>query len=611
MCGIIGIVWNNKGKHMRIGNAIYDALSRLEYRGYDSVGLAVISKNEQVRIEKDKGKIGEVGQKLQFKNIDGYTAIGHSRWATHGPPSLENSHPHKSMNGKIAVVHNGIIENFISLKEELEGYGFVFQSQTDTELIPHFLEWKISGGLTMLDAIKELTKAIKGTYALVITHVDEPNRIYALRKDNPLVLGISENANYCASDIPAFLEYTKNVIILRDNELAILEPDTYDIRKMPEMKPVNRKPHQVTWTAEAAQKGGFPHFMLKEIHEQSKVLGFQLATQQTIFPEIAEMVHEAEKVILVAAGTAHYASLNAYHTFPKMGGKLVLPCIAAEWDAVKSLVDDDTLILAVSQSGETLDTMKAIKDARVKNARVASIVNVTGSSLTTISDKVAYIHAGPEIGVAATKTYTAQSYATSRIAYHLAQLTGNLDSNELQEFSTVINTIPETVQKIVAKTESHARDLSNWFKQKHSAFYLGRGISHVTALEGALKMKEISYLHAEAYPAGESKHGPIALVEDDYPVVFSIPLDETRDKMLGSVQEMAARGARTIGIIDEADKEMSKVLSHYFTIPKGFSNFLTPISYIIPQQLLAYYTSVKKGANPDMPRNLAKSVTVE
>jgi glucosamine--fructose-6-phosphate aminotransferase (isomerizing) len=383
------------------------------------------------------------------------------------------------------------------------------------------------------------------------------------------------------------------------------------IMSIPKGVEIKRKPHKVTWTAEAAQKGGFPHHMLKEIHEQSRVLGTQIATQDTSIEKLGKVMAEASKIVLVAAGTAHYASLNAYHTFPKFGGPIVLPCIAAEWNTVAPLVDNDTVVLAVSQSGETLDTMKAVKDAKERGARISSIVNVTGSSLTTISDDVVYIHAGPEIGVAATKTYTAQSLAVWRIANSLLKHTQELDNQEIAAFDTALENISRSVNRIIRNNEAKARDLSNWFSSKSSSFYLGRGISHGTALEGALKMKEISYIHAEAYPAGESKHGPIALVEEDYPVVFTIPTDETRDKMMGSVQEMTARGARTLGIIEEGDNEMKATLSHYFSIPTGFSEYLSPIAYIIPQQLLAYYTSTKRRFNPDRPRNLAKSVTVE
>ncbi|MHA2170093.1 MAG: glutamine--fructose-6-phosphate transaminase (isomerizing) [Candidatus Kariarchaeaceae archaeon] len=608
MCGIIGITQH--GPNGYIGKSIYDALTRLEYRGYDSVGIAVIS-SQEIEVKKDKGAIREVGSKLEFEKITGNTAIGHSRWATHGAPSKTNAHPHVSMNGEVAVVHNGIIENFNELREELLQDGYTFVSQTDTEIIPHFLSQQLQKGKTMLSAFQALTARIQGTYAIVVGHTREPDRLYALRKDNPLVIGVGKQEMYCASDIPAFLPWTNKLITLKDDELAILDPQHYEILKLPEAKAITREPHHVTWSAEAAQKGGFPHHMLKEIHEQSRVLETQLRTQDDIIARIAQKIASAKKIVTVAAGTAYYASLNLYHTIPRYGGPLVIPSIAAEWDAINPIIDEDTVVIAVSQSGETLDTMKAVKDAKTRGAKIISVVNITGSSLTRISDDVVYIHAGPEIGVAATKTFTAQSLALWRLAYNLAEFTGQLDPDELTSFHTAFNTLSRGVNRIIRINEATTRDLATWFSQKSSAFYLGRGISHISALEGALKMKEISYIHAEAYPAGESKHGPIALIEDDYPVVFTIPSDHTRDKMMGSVQEMMARGARTIGIIEEDDKEMKTTLDHYFSIPKGFSEYLSTLTYVVPQQLFAYYTSKNRGYNPDRPRNLAKSVTVE
>ena len=374
---------------------------------------------------------------------------------------------------------------------------------------------------------------------------------------------------------------------------------------------MERKPRRVTWTAEAAQKAGFPHFMLKEIHEQPKILQTQLSTQKTDFENLGKIIYNSNRVLLVAAGTAHYASLNAHQTFSQFGGPITIPTIAAEWDTIKHIVDEDTLVLAVSQSGETLDTIKAIKDAKEHNATIASVVNVTGSSITELSDHVVYIHAGPEIGVAATKTFSAQSLAIWRLSFEIAKLSGNIDSNELSQFQLAFQQLGPSINQFIRSNEAKINNLSQWFKTKSSSFYLGRGTGYIAALEGALKMKEISYIHAEAYPAGESKHGPIALVEKDFPIVFSIPNDNTRQKMMGSVQEMNAREATTIGIIEETDKEMKSVLNHYFEIPSTFNNYLSPIIYNIPQQLLAYYTSSNRGYNPDMPRNLAKSVTVE
>lgn len=608
MCGIIGVTQQD---HSGSGKVVYEALTRLEYRGYDSVGIAIIEPDGKIKVEKDKGAIEEVGTRLAFPNLMGTVAIGHSRWATHGPPSKENAHPHTSKSQRVAVVHNGIIENFYELKKDLVDLGYEFKSETDTEVLPHLMEHLLSSGLEVLEAIKELIQRIKGTFAIVMMTTDEPNRIYAFRRDNPLVLGIGENKNYCASDIPAFLPYTNKVIVLRDNELAILEPNNYELLDLNTWKPITRKPKKITWTAEAAQKAGFPHFMLKEIHEQPRVLSTQLSTQHDELLKATELLDQAEKVILVAAGTAYHASLTAYYTLPRYAKLPVIPCIAAEWDNIKELVDDKTLLLTVSQSGETLDTIKAVKDGINRGAKVLAVVNVTDSTLTRLADQVYYIHAGPEIGVAATKTYTGQSFAIWRIIYEYLRVRELVPPELLVEYSEAIKNTPDTVTHLIQKYEIKAKEIAKWLATKNSAFYLGRGISFVSAAEGALKMKEIAYIHAEAYPAGESKHGPIALVEDDYPIVFTVPNDQTREKMMGSVQEMKARGATTIGIVEEGDEEILSVLDHVFVIPKGLSNFVSTIAYQIPQQLLAYYTTTQRGFDPDRPRNLAKSVTVE
>ncbi|RMG32025.1 MAG: glutamine--fructose-6-phosphate transaminase (isomerizing) [Methanobacteriota archaeon] len=608
MCGIIGITQHTCEN---TGKMVYEALTRLEYRGYDSVGMAIIDPQNNLVVQKDKGSIEEVGQKLDFSSYMGYTAIGHSRWATHGPPSQKNAHPHVSQHKRVAVVHNGIIENFLELKKDLMDLGYNFVSDTDTEVIPHLMEYFLSQGMSPLEGIRELVKTIKGTFAIVMTIIDEPDTIYAFRRDNPLVLGIGENENFCASDIPAFLPYTNKVIILKDDELAILKPDSYKIIDLKSGDVLPRKPKEINWTAEAAQKGGFPHFMLKEIHEQPKVLRTQLATQEDQLEEVADKILAAEKILVVAAGTAYYAALPAYYLFPQLAKKVVVPVISAEWDAVSPIIDEKTVVIASSQSGETLDTIRAVKDAISRKATIIAVVNVVDSTLTRYADHVIYIHTGPEIGVAATKTYSGLNLAINRIAYHVALKSGALNDEELQEFEQAIQNLPDTIEQVIMEHEIRAKELSNWLKQKSSAFYLGRGPSLPTACEGALKMKEIAYLHAEAYPAGESKHGPIALIENDFPVIFTIPNDSTRRKMMGSVQEMKARGAKTIGIIEEGDEEIKQVLDHYFEIPKGYSKYLSSIVYEIPQQMLAYYTATLKGLNPDKPRNLSKSVTVE
>jgi len=609
MCGIIGITKTKKTNNL-IGSQIYEALTRLEYRGYDSVGMAVISK-DGIELAKDKGSINEVGEKLNFNEYEGSTAIGHSRWATHGAVEKRNAHPHKSNDGRVVVVHNGIIENFMQLKKELQIKGVIFESDTDTEIIPNLIEMYLKEGMSMVKAIISLIDKIEGTYALVISSSEEPDKIYVIRKDNPLVIGITEDAMFCASDIPAFLPWTREVIILKDLEIAILEPGNLEIISAVNEQLIVRKSHEVTWDAEAAQKGGYPHFMIKEIHEQEKVLRVQLKTQNENIELAANMIQKANKVILVAAGSAYYASLNAYYNFINLANKVVIPCVAAEWSSIENIVDENSIIISVSQSGETLDTIKAIKSAKTKGAKIIAVVNVVGSTLTQISDLNLYIHSGPEIGVAATKTFSSQSLMIWRIGFELAKINGSLTDTELKKFENNLKDIPKKISEIIKRNEAKIRDISNYMYEQKSAFYLGRDISLISAYEGALKIKEIAYIHAEGYPAGESKHGPIALIEDGFPVVFTIPKDYTRDKMMGSVQEMAARGALTIGIIEEGDDEMIEVLDHYIEIPKGYSKFVSSIAYNIPLQLLAYYTSVKRGLNPDRPRNLAKSVTVE
>ena len=607
MCGIIGITQHVPNGS---GNIIYEGLTRLEYRGYDSVGLAIINENCEIEIAKDKGAITEVGTDLHFSDYKGKVAIGHSRWATHGPPSQENAHPHLSMGGKVAVVHNGIIENFLEIKSMLKSQGVVFKSETDTEVLPNLMEHYLNQGMEVFDAIKELIATIKGTFAIVMITTADPDKIYTFRRDNPLVIGVSKGENYCASDIPAFLPYTNKVIVLKDDELAILDPDSVTIYDLKTWQRKERSPKTINWTAEAAQKGGYPHFMLKEIHEQQKVLTTQLSTQQAEIERAAEFF-EKEKIILVAAGTAFHASLSAYYTFQKYAGKIVIPCIAAEWDSVKAVVDGSALIVACSQSGETLDTIKAVKEAKQRGADVLAVVNVTDSTLTRIADHVVYIHAGPEIGVAATKTYTTLDFAIWRIFYEYSKKHQLFSPEEMQEFKTAIERTPEIVANVVQRYEAQSRKVAEWMASKRSIYYLGRGISYVSSLEGALKIKEISYVHAEAFPAGESKHGPIALIEDDFPVVFTIPNDDSRDKMMGSVQEMKARGATAVGVIEEGDEEMKSQLDYVFEIPKGISKFLPTVGYQIPMQFLAYFTSIARGYNPDRPRNLAKSVTVE
>ncbi len=607
MCGIVGIVQRDTNK---IGKNIIDSLKKLEYRGYDSVGIATID-NNQVRVSKEEGKITEVIEKIQLDDLHGKIAIGHTRWATHGPPSKENSHPHTDCKNEIAVIHNGIIENFQSLKENLVAQGHVFRSETDTEIIPHLIEQLMQEEqMDLKDAIIQTIRKLEGTFAICVLSSLEPDKIYCAKRDSPLVLGINADRMFCASDIPAFLSHTQQVVLLHDDEFVTLSHDGYEIINFTNMKKVERRPYIVSWKPEMAQKGGFPHFMLKEIHEQSSSLADYIRIKQPSLHKIAEKIYDAKKVFLLAAGTAHYSTLTGENLIRKYAKKACSSIIASEYDSISPLIDEDTIILPVSQSGETMDTIMAIKDAKKLGAKVLSAVNVIGSSITRHSDEVLYLYAGPEIGVAATKTYTAQTLSMWDIGLEIGRISGELGKNEYDEARKLYKKIPSVVKQTIVRSEARTNRIASWFAEKNSSFYLGRGINLQTANEGALKMKEIAYIHSEAYPAGESKHGPIALIEDDYPVVFIAPKDQTHKRMIGNIMEMKARGATTIGVVEEGDKEIGELVKWKMEIPKGYSEMITTIPYVIPMQLLAYYTAVKRGNNPDMPKNLSKSVTV-
>ena len=608
MCGIIGIA---QKESKNSGRVIYDGLVKLEYRGYDSVGMAIINEDNTIKLLKDKGGAKEVGKALKFEEYHGKVAIGHSRWATHGPPSKINAHPHLSSNGKFAVIHNGIIENYMEIKKELIKKGFKFISQTDTEVIPNLLESYVDEGCTTLQAIKKLIQIIEGTYAIVLISLLENDKIFAFKKDNPLVVGIGQGKNYCASDIPAFLNYTNRVVVIKDDELVILMADGIQILETKNWTTVNPEIRKISWNVEAAQKGGYPHFMIKEIHEQPAVVKAQLGTQEDKLEKAVELINGAEKIVVTGAGSAYIAGLVAYYTISKFTGKAVLPCIASEWASINPILKENDLVIGVSQSGETLDTIKALKKAKESKAKIITIVNTVDSSITRIANLILYTHAGPEICVAATKTYLTIDLFIWRIAFACAKNNNKLIPKEREEFMYSFSVIDKIIGDLVQKYEAYAKEVSEKLKDKTSIYYLGKGISYLTAEEGALKIKEIAYIHAEAYPAGESKHGPIAMIEKGFPVIFVAPNDTTRRKMTGSIQEMKARGAMTIGIIEEGDEELIQLFDYYFEINPAVSNYLSTLAYQIPLQLIAYYTSILKGNNPDRPRNLAKSVTVE
>lgn len=605
MCGIVGVA----DKSRPVSPIINEALQRLEYRGYDSAGIATIYRNK-LFIKKDKGKIKEIHEKQNLNNLLGTVGIGHTRWATHGFPSKINAHPHIDCKNEIAVVHNGIIENFIELREELEER-HKFVSETDTEVIPHLIEEIITKDkFSLHKATRTALQKIRGNYALIIIYVKEPHKLILARNGSPLVIGNGENANYCASDIPALLPFTRKVVLLNDGEMATVSCDEISIETINGGVVVEPKIFDVSWTLEMAQKGGYPHFMLKEIHEQPSALNSTLMIRSEIIDKIAEALNGSERIYITAAGTSNHAGLAGKYMLSKLAAVRSQAIISSEFqESTVNLIDAGTTILAISQSGETADTINAVKFAKNNGAKIISITNVIGSTLSRLSNLTFYTQAGPEIGVAATKTFIVQLASLALITLQLADIVGTLNGSEIKKLKGELLQTPRLIEKTIKKQESRIRDIAYEFANKQNFLFLGRGISTITAMEGSLKLKEIAYIHSEAYPAGESKHGPIALIESGFPVVFLTPLDETHEKIIGNVMEMKAREATIISIADEKDYEMQKLSHKMIGMPSTPTPF-SPIIYVIPLQLFAYYSATKRGHDPDKPRNLAKSVTV-
>jgi glucosamine--fructose-6-phosphate aminotransferase (isomerizing) len=606
MCGIAACALRD-GK---VGAVLYDSLKRLEYRGYDSVGEATVIGGKIV-VKKDKGKIDEVEAELHISDLTGAVGIGHTRWATHGRPAQENAHPHTDCKEQVAVVHNGIIENYMPLRQELEAAGHEFKSRTDTEVVAHLVEEILKSGVGFVEAVRLAANRLDGAYALAFICSLEPNKVVGVRKESPLVVGTGTDGNYCASDIPAFLPRTKRAILLEDDEMAVLTADSVKLFKVDSGEQVTRAPFQVDWSVETAVKTGYPHFMLKEIHEQPLSIRNALRTHPIYLELMASAINRAKKVFLLACGTSYHACLAASYAFSNLAKVAVTPVIASEFiDSCGMLIDADTVILAVSQSGETADTLSAVRSAKDRGATILGISNVMGSTLTRLSDVYIGQNSGPEVGVAATKTFTAQVSILLKLAVALAQKREVISKSELESIENGFDQLPEWVSTFLDTQQEQVRYIVEKYSDRRSFCFLGRGISVATALEGRLKLLELSYLPAIAYPAGESKHGFISVVEEGYPVVFVAPKDGAYLKVIGNVMEMKARGARVISLVDEQDGEITSLSDETITLPPGIPSLLTPIIYIIPLQLFAYYMSVGKGYDPDFPRNLAKSVTV-
>jgi len=607
MCGIIGVVQ----KRGDVAPFIHQALKRLEYRGYDSVGVTTID-NQQLYIKKDKGKVEEVHKKLDLDEMPGSIGIGHTRWATHGVPSMLNSHPHFDCNNEIAVVHNGVIENFMELRKELSTKGHKFESETDTEIIPHLLEDCMKDGMDLVEAVKEVTKRIEGTYAIVVMSTkEEENKIVCTRDGNPLVIGRKEDVSYVSSDIPAFLPMTNDMILLLDGEIACLTCDEVRIESLSDGSEIKRDSIEISWTADQAQKSGYPHFMLKEIHEQPDAIRNTLRLKDDIIKKAAKIIHSSDRVFMLAMGTSGHSALAGRHMFASIAGVLPTFELASDFsDTVYGALTDRDCIIAITQSGETTDTITAVKYAKERGVKIVAISNVVGSSITRLADHTILTQAGPEIGVAATKTFMVQLTSLALIALALGKLTGFIDSKNIETKRKGLERIPEIVSETISRNEELSRRLAGELYDRTSLLFLGRGVSIATAEEAALKLKEIAYNHAEAYSAGESKHGPIALVEDGFPVIFVAPNDETRSRMIGNIMEMKARGASVVSVILKDDTELESLSKFVFTIPEDIVPEFSTMVFIVPLQLFSYYMALRKGYDPDMPRNLAKSVTV-
>lgn len=593
------------------GPVMRQALERLEYRGYDSVGQATVYNNELL-IKKDKGKLAEVHARINLDDMLGTIGIAHTRWATHGAPSKENAHPHTDCHNKIAIIHNGIIENFMELRKRLEGNGHSFRSRTDSEVVAHLIEEQMKESPNLLTAVTDAVTQLKGAFAIVVLSSADPETIVCARKENPLVIGIGQDATYCASDISAFLPLTNKALLLEEDEIASLKLNKVEIRNLSTGEAVERTPLEITWTRQTAEKSGYNHFMLKEIYEQPQAIRNALRTQRIYYDLVASKIDSSEAVYLIGCGTAYHACLGGSYIFAKLAGLRSQVVIASEFNQVHAnLLDSNSTVIALSQSGETADTLNAVRASRARGASVISVTNVMGSTLTRLSDVYIGQNSGPEIGVAATKTFTAQLTVLTRLAIVLAEKRGKMSSAEAEDLLERLEEVPDQILTVLKKQDGRVREIARKYKDRPSLCFLGRGINEVTAIEGRLKLLEVAYIPSLAYAAGESKHGFIAIVEPGYPVVFSSPKDETHGKIIGNVMEMKARGANIISIIEEGDEQIRSISDDFIEMPAGIPSIMTPLVYIVPLQLLAYYVSVEKGYDPDHPRNLAKSVTVE
>lgn len=600
----------------KAGRVLANGLERLEYRGYDSAGIAVVGPNG-IQLRRSVGKLAELLDNVDLDGFVGNVGIGHTRWATHGKPSEGNAHPIQDDTGSVVLVHNGIIENYKEIRDELEGLGHKLVTETDTEVIAHLIAHNLKSEKQLEDAVRTTLKRLQGAFAIAVLHKSAPDRLIGARRDSPLVVGYGDGEYFLASDIPPLLEHTRRVLILEDDELVSLTPEGVVITDL-DGNVIEREPQEIEWNLLQAEKGGYPHFMLKEIYEQGSVVNDSLlgriaaGSDAVTLPEIALTsadIAKIRKVLIVGCGTSWHSGLIGKFMIEELAGLPVEVDIGSEFRYREAVLDPSTLVLAITQSGETADTLAAIRKARAINAHTISICNVIGSSASRESDGVVYTQAGPEIGVASTKAFVSQLVVLNLVALFLGKQRGYLEDARVLELTTELREIRDRVDAVIERYDDISA-VSNLYMDVDDFLYLGRGINYPIALEGALKLKEISYIHAEGYPAGELKHGPIALIDDKMPVLAVATPGRTYSKMVSNIDQVKARGGRVIALVADDETSPPEAADHLIRVPRC-SEVLSPIVNVVPLQIFAYQIAVARGCDVDQPRNLAKSVTVE
>ena len=615
MCGIFGIITNQED--ISLGKIVLEGIKRLEYRGYDSCGIVSLC-NSKLFVKKEVGKIEEIQKKINLADIPNNSklALAHTRWATHGAPTQVNSHPHLDCLNKIAVVHNGIIENFLELRDELASLGHTFKSETDSEVIPHLIEDFMKKGNNLKDATINALKKCQGAYAIAVCQIDYPDLIVVARKESPLIIGIEEGkTTYCSSDIPAFLPLTRKCYIMDDNELAILKAGEVEFFDLTSNERIIKELRTVEWSIDAAEKGGYEHFMLKEIYEEPTAIRRTLKISKELLRTFANILWSAENIYITAAGTSYHAALAGKFIISRFLGKNIQDIECSEFETqLTGSLQDNSVIIAISQSGETIDTIEAIRWAKkTKSIKILTITNVVGSLITRYSDHVIITNAGPEIGVAATKTYSTQVLALALIAVSIAKIRKIISDEEITKYYDALAGIPNIIEKFLEKNVDLIKYIVNNLEKNMNYFFLARGISIATAKEGGLKLKEVACRFIEGYSAASAKHGPISLVREGFPIIFIAPPDETYNRLVGNVMEFKSRGGRIISVVVESDVKITKLSDITIRIPQPadkYHNLFSPITFMPALQLLAYYAALAHDLDPDKPLNLSKTVTV-